>query len=256
MLLLVMLLAVALLPFAIAFQLTSLAHSVYRNRLWLLRDRITDDLRRGNVGRSDSAGQIKEIVDRQIHIVGRHTLADSLIAINVFEVAGDTSVFDDILQDGTPDDDRATLIGYLEDFQHATSSHLKWGSVFGWFISGVFGVAVFAASMIRRVLRGFGTSADPNHVDLSGEVEGGNGEGGNGEIGSGEFGRGGDRVPGRREERRRRPGIGRRRAKTAVEQVAQELRHKVERAEVEIMPAAAPARPASPAARAEVLAGR
>lgn len=226
---LLMLLGAALLPFALAFQLTSLAHSIYRNRLWLLRDRITDDLRRGVVSESPSARYIKELVDRQIQVAGRHTLADSLLATNVFDVAGDTSIFDEIVKDGTPGVDRAILDGYLQDFQRATVNHLKWGSVFGW-------VAFVLFSAVNRMLSGYRTlrrrlSRPAGQVTVPAGA-------GNTSAESGA-----NRTAPRSTGAARRP-------KTAVEQAMQELGRKVERAEVEIMPAAAPSRQARAAERA------
>lgn len=197
-LLFLMLITTATLPFVVAYQLTSLAHSNYRNRLWLLRDRIADDLRTGRISDSATAGQIRCIVERQIRVAGRHTLADSLLAISVFEVPGKVSVFDEILQEGTPKADRDTLMGYLADFRHATARHLMWGSVVGWFATGTIGSAIALVDAWRKVRKRIQRAGGP--------------------------------------QSRRKV------VTTPMGQAAQELRKKVERAEVEIMPTAAPSR--------------
>ncbi|MEU8242143.1 hypothetical protein AB0C07_28150 [Actinoplanes missouriensis] len=219
--LLLMSLTVAMLPFVLVKQLTNLAHSIYRNRLWVLRDRITDELRRGEIGDSTSARHVKALVDRQIHIAGRHTLLDSLMASYVFDVAGDTSVFDEILPEGTPAADRSALTKHLRHLQSATASHLKWGSVFGWCIT-----AVVELMSIKRRLRSRDTAATAESCAAS-------------------SGRGGSRR-GRRDRSRQL-------ARTSVGRTAQAWRLRVERAEVEIMHAAAPAQVTSVEDRVEEL---
>ncbi|WP_433828889.1 hypothetical protein ACQP2E_06155 [Actinoplanes sp. CA-015351] len=223
-----MLLAVAFFPFVLAVQLKNLAHSIYRNRLWILRDRITDDLRLGKIEDNPSARHVKELVDRQIHIAGRHTLLDSLLAIQIFDVTGDTSVFEEILPAGTPDVDRPVLTEYLDALQTATTSHLKWGSVFGWLVSGLMAVTYLVTMIKTKRTGNADQSAEPRSTTPSHVATRSNRR---------------DRVH--------------RHTRTPMGQAAQELLHKVERAEVEIMYAAAPARrQTSVTDRAEVLVGR
>ncbi|MEU4563697.1 hypothetical protein AB0F72_35425 [Actinoplanes sp. NPDC023936] len=225
--LLLMSLTVAVLPFVLVKQLTNLAHSIYRNRLWMLRDRITDQLRRGEIGDSTSARHVKALVDRQIHKAGRHTLLDSLMASYVFDVAGDTSVFDEILPEGTPIADRSALTKHLRHLQSATASHLKWGSVFGWFVTAVLGTFVVMSSKHRLRSRDAAATAESCTA-----------------------------ASGRGAGRRGRRDRSRQLARTSVGRTAQAWRLRVERAEVEIMHAAAPAQVTSVEDRVEVLVAR
>lgn len=211
----VMLLAVSLLPFLLVYQITSLAHSAYRNSLWLLRDRITDDLRREKIARSRSAEAIHRLIENQIQLAGRHTLADSLLAISVFEVEGGTSIFDEMVDYGVSDADRKILLGYLKDFQRATVKHLMWGSVFGWAVLGLLRSLTWVVSLARR-----------SYTRLC-------------------------RTQIRRRRRLRDDAAAQRPSDDAL---IQEWLHKVERAEVEIMPEATPSRRAKMAGRGGRLA--
>lgn len=237
MLFLAMLLVVALLPFVIVFQLTSLAHSVYRNRLWLLRDRIADDLRRGSISRSTTAKEIKSLVDDQIQVAGRHTLADSFLAIKIYDVEGRTSVFEEILKEGTPMADREVLISYLTDFRSATLNHLMWGSVFGWIFTAVFSLAEAFLKVGRW------------HAARTGNPAGrtqGNAQSAHKTL----------QNPSHSTRRSRGRGKRAYRSRNSVEKRAQQIRQMVERAEVEIMPSATPSRHAKDAASAAVMVGR
>src|SRR5262245_20571140 len=95
----VMLIAVALSPFLVVYQLTRFAHTVYHDRLWTLRDRLVDDLRRGYIQRSKPAERLLALVEMQIESAGSHRLIDTLIAVKIFKPSGKTSIYNDILND-------------------------------------------------------------------------------------------------------------------------------------------------------------
>ncbi|MDG4833593.1 hypothetical protein O7627_30430 [Solwaraspora sp. WMMD1047] len=136
---------IAFAPLILAMQLTRLAHSSYRNRLWLVRDRLADDIRTGGVSRSTAAETIYHLLEKQIQVAGRHTLKDTILAIAIFEVDGETSIFREIYAE-IPPADVEKLALYLQEIRAATVSHLRWGSVLGWF-------AVPGFKMLKRVLR-------------------------------------------------------------------------------------------------------
>ncbi|MBQ1025469.1 hypothetical protein [Micromonospora sp. C95] len=220
-LLLIMLLGIALTPFFVIYQLTSLAHSSYRNRLWILRDKITDDLRRGKIARSHAAQSVQNMIEEQIQVAGRHTIADSLLAIAIFKVDGDTSVFEDILGAGETPEDQQILVSYLRDYRVATAKHLMWGSTLGWLLSLVLYITkslVWIFSRVQSVFRATdkGNSSRATVVPSQGDSR----KQTRGDV---------DRQPARRPERQ---GTGH----------AREIRQKIERAEVEIMPTATPRR--------------
>ncbi|MGW3784707.1 hypothetical protein ACWD5Z_08970 [Micromonospora chokoriensis] len=150
-----MLLFLAFSPFLIVFQVTHLAHSAYRNKLWQLRDRLIDELRRGSISKSAAARTMQMLLEQQIEVAGRHTLKDTILAISIYKVDGETSVFEEILRKGTPPNDRERLSMYLRELREATIQHLTWGSVVGWFVIPLFKV-------VNRMLLALPSGASSN----------------------------------------------------------------------------------------------
>ncbi|KAB1907584.1 hypothetical protein F8279_10250 [Micromonospora sp. AMSO1212t] len=219
-----MLLFVALSPFLITFQLTHLAHSSYRNKLWLLRDRLNDDLRRGRISRSAAARTIQALLEDQIEVAGRHTLKDTILAISIYEVDGGTSVFEEILRKDTPSGDKEKLSMYLRELRQATIQHLTWGSVAGWIVIPLFK----AVSRILRALTSRNSKVAAERATVRAKQRQTDKpmrsiEGPRSVVAAGNVG-GHAPLQERTLER------------------AEEMKQKVERAEVEIMPEAAPNR--------------
>ncbi|MFB9238928.1 hypothetical protein ACFFWC_25945 [Plantactinospora siamensis] len=238
MVLLLMLVAIALSPFLLTLQLTLIAHSLYRNRLWLLRDKVTDDLRKGVVRSTPTAERVRSLIERQIQVAGRHTLADSLLAVSIFSVDGGTSVFEEIIQsapsDGTPARDREILIGYLREFRSATIRHLRWGSVFGWFAFPFFRAVSRLDLWLRRLTKSVSERELHKWVPLQRRAR--------------------TAYPRPSESTGDPATFGASPQRNRVEWTAQQITRKLERAEVEIMPAATPSRHARKGARRPELA--
>lgn len=223
-----MLTFIALSPFLIIFQLTHLAHSSYRNKLWLLRDRLNDDLRRGSISRSGAALTVQELLEDQIEVAGRHTLKDTILAISIYQVDGETSVFEEILQKDTPSGDKEKLSMYLRELRQATIQHLTCGSVAGWIVIPLFKIA----SRILRALASRTPKASADQASAENRV----------------------RAKQRQTDKPTQTIEGPRGAVVAGDvpvhtplqertlERAEEMKQKVERAEVEIMPEAAPNR--------------
>lgn len=152
-------------------------------------------------------------------------------------VAGDRPRADEILQGGAPQADRERLISYLDEFQAAAAQHLKWGSLFGLFTFVVvrLGAWVLAIGKFVHQLFFFPWATGSAAQEVIPRKKGGRGPAG------------WPKSIGRANRPLR---------KTTVERAAVELRRKVERAEVEIMPEAAPSRHGRTARRAGALAGR
>jgi hypothetical protein len=161
--LLIMVGAIVVAPFLLAFQITRLAHSQFRNELWLIRDGLVDDIRRRELGNSQAARSLLELVEAHIRIAGKHTLEDCLLAAAIFKPANFEPLENQILGPEVPTLDRTRLIEYLNRLRTATLRHLNWSSVAGWVLVPVFrftsvGVAVgrprvVARAMSARILR-------------------------------------------------------------------------------------------------------
>lgn len=149
-LLFVMLLAVALSPFVLAYQVTRLAHSRYRNALWIIRDHLVDDLRTGRVQTSPGSERLLDLVETHINIAGRHTLADSLLAVAIYKSPDTPSIYDEVLGTEVPLADRTRLTGYLQSLRDASVKHLSWASVSGWTVFPIFRLLVL---VVRARLR-------------------------------------------------------------------------------------------------------
>lgn len=128
----VMLIAVALSPFFLIFQITRLAHSAFRNKLWVIRDSLVDDLRLGRVQRSQGAERLLDLVQMHIDIAGRHTFSDTLLGLAIYRSPGSVNVHNDVLGDSAPAGDRQRLTGYLNELRRASLTHLTWASPSGW----------------------------------------------------------------------------------------------------------------------------
>jgi len=133
--------ATALTCIGVLLQLTRLAHSSFRNQLWILRDHITDDLRRGKLRPSPSALRLRELVEIQIRDAGRHTILDSIVATMIFMTPGKTSIYDDILAEDVPAQDYAAVKDYLSRLRDANINYLNWGSLSGWLLFPLFRLA-------------------------------------------------------------------------------------------------------------------
>lgn len=129
-----MLLAAALSPIFLVYQVTQLAHSVFRNKLWLIRDRLVDDIRLGRIERSSGAEALLELVQMHIDVAGRHTLVDSLIGLALYRSNDAKSLPEEILGRDLSDADMARLNGYLCELRDASLAHLSWASPTGWVV--------------------------------------------------------------------------------------------------------------------------
>ncbi|WBB97457.1 hypothetical protein O7621_02225 [Solwaraspora sp. WMMD937] len=130
----IMLISAALSPFLLIYQLTRLAHSQFRNELWLIRDGLVDDLRTGRIQRSPAAERLLKLVKTHISVAGRHTLTDALIALAIFKPANSTPIADQILGD-VPPRDRPILAEYLRRLQDASLRHISRASAASWLMA-------------------------------------------------------------------------------------------------------------------------
>jgi hypothetical protein len=128
------LVALALMPIVTIIQLTHLAHTCYRDRLWRLRDDLVDDLLLGRIEPSQGALRLLRVVETHIRIAGRHSLADLLFALFLLRPKEIPSISDEILGGDIRPTDRATLASYFQRLNQANIWHLYAGSVLGWFV--------------------------------------------------------------------------------------------------------------------------
>jgi len=127
-----MFVAVCLAPFVLIFQITRLAHSIFRNELWSIRDELTDDLRRGVIQRSEGAERLLATVQTHIDVAGRHALVDTVLAYLIYKSEPTVPIWDAIIGLSVPPGDRTKLNDYLQRLLGAIVRHLTWGSPTGW----------------------------------------------------------------------------------------------------------------------------
>lgn len=124
-------LATAVLPFVLIFLDSRLAHSRYRNELWLLRDRLVDDVLEGRIQRTAGTDLALRLVETHIRVAGRHTLTDLLLAMATFRNRPPTPVAREILEAGVRSSDIPRLTNYLNQLWDASAKHLLRASPLG-----------------------------------------------------------------------------------------------------------------------------
>lgn len=123
----------------------SCATSRYRNRLWRLRDTLTDDIRRGEFESPEAARKVVSFMELAIED------ADDLTALHVllfFSMSQEEDFAEDPLELGSlsPKDDVA-LKARLADVEDVFLAQTLWGSVSGWVIAFLLSPIVIVAAV-------------------------------------------------------------------------------------------------------------
>lgn len=139
-----MLVVTAASPVLLVYQVTRMAHSRYRNKLWEIRDDLYDDLRLGRIQRSDGAEIFFNVFERQIRSAGKVSFSDVVLAVKVIGPQQDGMLIDQVLSQVDLPEDRKAIEGYFLALETATRRYLAWGSPSGWVGSAYFGLKGWA----------------------------------------------------------------------------------------------------------------